>query len=190
LIHWQDDFDASRLLIPEIFYRLNISGNPIVAMINRNNLLVTGDKDIKNINRLVDIVTEQLPIETNPLSGLTLRHKQHNQSQDNQWLTFPHSAEIKPLLNLWNLNQKWRVNNYNSQLNSVRKLFNEYKVSTNVSEVYAIESKENGEIHTSCTWNFDSNYHTLLPKTDTISFVMNSKSEAMIIPWYKAFPII
>jgi len=161
---WQDDFDASRLLIPELFYRLKLCGDPVVAIPNRNCLYVTGAKDYQNLNRLAEIVTYQLEQDTKSLTGLTLTHR--NQT----WYSFPDSAINPKLLSIWNLNQKWRINRYNSQLVEVNELLKKYQQTSRLSQVYAFELKKNGEIVSTCTWNSEQKHNTLLPEADFISF--------------------
>lgn len=75
---WHDDYDASRLLVPEVFAGLPLNGNPVIAAPNRLTLLVTGDRDAGAVQRLLEraeqIVREQ-PKPQNP-APLTIRDGQ------------------------------------------------------------------------------------------------------------------
>ena len=42
---WHDDYDNSRILIPEVFVPLHLDGDPVVCLPNRNSLLVTGSEN-------------------------------------------------------------------------------------------------------------------------------------------------
>jgi hypothetical protein len=40
---WHDDYDNSRILIPEVFSPLHLDGDPVVCLPNRNSLLKDGE---------------------------------------------------------------------------------------------------------------------------------------------------
>ncbi len=49
---WQDNHDASRIALPELFYRLPLKGHPVVTVPNRDTLLVSGSEDTEGLVHL------------------------------------------------------------------------------------------------------------------------------------------
>lgn len=50
---WHDDCDNSRILIPELFAPLDLEGDPVVCLPNRNSLLVTGSENQDGIRAML-----------------------------------------------------------------------------------------------------------------------------------------
>jgi hypothetical protein len=46
---WSDNYDSSRILIPEVFDPLPLDGDPVVCLPNRNSLFVTGSENSEGI---------------------------------------------------------------------------------------------------------------------------------------------
>lgn len=67
-----DYHDASRLVLPELFVRLNLRGDPVVAVPNRSIVLVTGSRDDRGLEAIANIAREQLA-ENRPLTATLFR---------------------------------------------------------------------------------------------------------------------
>lgn len=69
---WRDNFDASRIVLPDLLDRLAIKGRPVAMIPNRDVLIVTGDRDPPALARAASLVEPQLMMPR-PLSGLAFR---------------------------------------------------------------------------------------------------------------------
>lgn len=73
---WHDDYDSSRILVPEVFADLPIQGDPVVVIPNRLTLLVTGSENTDAIRRMLQTAEEIVrsePRRQNP-APLVLRN--------------------------------------------------------------------------------------------------------------------
>ena len=67
-----DNYDAARLLLPDLLERWKVDGDPIAMVPNRNVLFMTGSNNAVALKVLVQVVAEALK-EPRPLSGIPLR---------------------------------------------------------------------------------------------------------------------
>lgn len=73
---WNDDYDSSRLLIPEIFRDLPLAGDPVVTIPNRLTLLVAGSDDhaaVRTMLARAEETVRTIPKPQNP-APLVLRN--------------------------------------------------------------------------------------------------------------------
>jgi hypothetical protein len=68
---WQDSYDATRLLLPELVTSLRVKGRHVALVPHRNVLIVTGDEDRSGLQMLAQLATtafsEPQPISVTPL---------------------------------------------------------------------------------------------------------------------------
>jgi hypothetical protein len=69
---WRDNYDASRLVLPDLIRGLPVQGEPIVIVPHRDVLLVTGSEDEAGLGRLLDLAEPALQ-ETRAVSGSQAR---------------------------------------------------------------------------------------------------------------------
>jgi hypothetical protein len=65
---WKDDYDSSRILLPDLFSGLQLSGDPVVVLPNRLTLLVAGSNDGLGIQAMLIKAEEIMRAETKPQS--------------------------------------------------------------------------------------------------------------------------
>jgi hypothetical protein len=65
---WHDDYDNSRILIPEVFVPLHLDGDPVVCLPNRNSLLVTGSKNHDGIRLMLKHAEEIVRTKPRPMN--------------------------------------------------------------------------------------------------------------------------
>jgi hypothetical protein len=75
---WRDSLDGSRLLLPGVLRRLELDGDPVVVLPNRDTLLVVGSEDAPALGWALAGALEFLEADPGALNGcpLRLRHYQ------------------------------------------------------------------------------------------------------------------
>jgi hypothetical protein len=91
---WQDNLDGSRLLLPSVMQRLQLQGDPVVVLPNRDTLLVVGSKDPQGLSWALEGALEFLNEDPRALNGCPLRLRNY------QWEPYHPKDEhpIQPLL--------------------------------------------------------------------------------------------
>jgi hypothetical protein len=91
---WQDNLDGSRILLPGVLQRLQLQGDPVVVLPNRDTLLVVGDQDPGGLSWALEGALEFLNEDPRSLNGCPLRLRNY------QWEPFRPLDEhpIQPLL--------------------------------------------------------------------------------------------
>lgn len=59
---WQDNYDTSRMLLPETFKRLKLKGDPVVFLPQRDHLVVTGADDAAGLDGAIDLIDQYLQL--------------------------------------------------------------------------------------------------------------------------------
>lgn len=70
---WNDTYDLSRLLLPELFGTLPLRGAPIALPAARNSLLVTGEDDAQGIAAMMQLADQIIESDDFPVSRLPLK---------------------------------------------------------------------------------------------------------------------
>ena len=69
---YQDDYDPSRLLLPELICSLNVTGDPVVMIPNRRTLIIAGSDDPAGLSAMADLAKRALD-QPWSISGIPLR---------------------------------------------------------------------------------------------------------------------
>lgn len=158
---WHDTFDASRMLLPELFRDLKVSGAPVVLAPTHDVLLVTGDQNELGLAKIADWAEEAV-MEPRSHSGIAFR------LEDGQWKPWlpPRNHAAFPKLRLLELQTV--ASEYARQKEILDTLLQANHRPIGVATLRAFRSPE-GELFTSSVWV--EGMSTLLPKTDRIDFI-------------------
>ena len=66
----EDNYDASRMVVTELFGELQTNGSPVVMVPNRDCLLVTGNENVEGLQLMASLAKETLK-QPRPMSGVT-----------------------------------------------------------------------------------------------------------------------
>lgn len=69
---FEDYYDASRLLIPQLFDGLEVRGDPVAIAVSRSGVVVGGSEDFDVLNAMAAFIEERAKEETRPVSNLPL----------------------------------------------------------------------------------------------------------------------
>ncbi|MDH5328058.1 MAG: hypothetical protein OEZ68_00855 [Gammaproteobacteria bacterium] len=175
---WQDDYDASRIFLPELFHRLELLGDPVITLPTRNTILVTGSKDAQGIEDLAEITRKALDEEPKVITGYALTLNNFTLEH------FPQQQDeiSKPL---YNLNQYWKSRNYEAQKHILCSYLYQKQADIFTASCLLSTNDETGFYETLSVVTKDVD--TLLPRADTLVFFDPLTDEKIVTNWSTAF---
>jgi hypothetical protein len=168
---WQDVYDISRMLLPEVLYRLPIAGRPVVFTPERNALILTGDRSESQLVSAAKCASEILVTASRQLTAhpLVLDGK--------AWLPFVLPSDAAAILTpLW---QQERAELYEQARPFIEKILEMRGQDIFVAGVLAVRKGDDGPITHIATW--PSGCDTLLPVVDVVA--MDDRGTVRQIPW-------
>jgi hypothetical protein len=166
---WHDDYDSSRILVPEVFGSLHLDGDPVVCLPNRNSLLVTGSENHAGIQAMLKHAEEIVRTKPRPMNPAPLILK-------NGEVADFFVAENSPIFN--DVERAKKVSAlfyYQQQTETLKKLYEQKGKDLFVAN-YTLNRLETGGYESLCVWS--KTVPTLLPKTDFIAFFDPTKPES------------
>lgn len=176
---WGDSYDSSRILFPELIYRLSLDGDPVAYVPNRDTLLVTGKNNVEGLRGLLKRGRETHFEQGHPVSpDLYLL-------EDGAWKTYiPEDLELH---RLWMETRRQRdAVNYAQQKEVLDKLpeYDEVFVAK-----LSLFTREDESVFSACVWPRDVD--SLLPRAEIIALVLDEGStESVMVLWDAAVPVI
>jgi len=177
---WCDVYDASRLLLTDMLYRLPIQGDPVVAIPSRNHLLVTGSRNEQGIAEITDLTVEVLTNDTRPLA------EQLFQFCDGKWLLFEGTIPGKERLNKARCLRTIGV--YEDQKKLLTQVYEKEKNDIFVASYRVYDNPELGGFIGTTQWT--RGVVTLLPKSDYLWLYCNLRKEIISVRWDAAVAIV
>jgi hypothetical protein len=169
-----DDYDAPRLLLPELIAQLPIKGAPLAMVPNRRCLLVAGDQDYNAVAAMVGAAARALQ-EPRPLGSEMLAYSQ------GKWLGIQPDGPIGK--GLRNLRIQVRAQDYKAQQGVLDQACKAANLDIFVATYQLGASKEN-DVFGYCT--LTRGVPTLLPKTDAVVLIEDPRAQPVqskVVPW-------
>lgn len=158
---WQDNHDASRIVLTDLIRGLSVRGDPIAMLPNRDILLITGSKDKDGLALILEMVEEAMQ-NPRPLTSLAFR------LEGDSWVPFlpsptsPHFHRMK-LLSVQSIG-----NDYAEQEKVLEALLEKRGEDVFIASFSARQKPDDGEVTSFCVWS--EGVDTLLPHTDQVLF--------------------
>ncbi|HLV88947.1 MAG TPA: hypothetical protein VKV39_18315 [Candidatus Sulfotelmatobacter sp.] len=176
---WGDSYDSSRMLFPELIYRLSVDGDPVVFVPNRDALFVTGRNNMAGLRLILKTGGESHFNQGHPISpDLFIL-------DDGVWRVWiPQELELH---DLWIATRRRRDQiDYAQQ----KQVLDELKDFADVFvSSFTVFTREDKSVFSGCVWPRD--VETLLPRTDMIAFVLDEENrDSFMVLWEAALPII
>jgi hypothetical protein len=181
MAEWHDSYDSSRMMLTELIYRLQVDGDPIAFVPNRDAFWVTGKDNLPGLRAVMKAGSE---------SHFNLGHSLSPDLYvlvDGKWeLYIPEDAELKSQWRLTRMRRDYL--DYDQQ----KKLLDQIHEDT--GEDYFVASytvfERPDKTHQSiCVWTRDVD--SSLPKTDAIAFILDAESKDMfVVPWERAVEVV
>jgi hypothetical protein len=157
---WNDDHDVSRLLLDKVFRGLDVRGDIVAIVPDRNRLIVTGTDDPAALAKALELALAESP---RPVSAVPLLRR---------WPTWEPLIlpEDHPCHALWSrVSTKESFEIYRQQKELLERLHEKKKEDLFVASYQVVEDTRTGLRTSYCVWGLD--VRSLLPKTDRIFFV-------------------
>ncbi|HEY8079813.1 MAG TPA: hypothetical protein VIF62_37035 [Labilithrix sp.] len=167
--HWQDEYAAERMLLPEIWEGLAVKGDPVVFLPGAERIYVIGSEDEAALGVAMHLASERTSKPRGLVEYAFVRHA-------GEWKLF------EPLARFLNRDladaYEWQK----------EKLSAAYEGDDDAPFIASVKMFRKGDEppFTVATWT--SGVHTLLPRTDRLSFVDLDKDDVVMTTWAQAWP--
>lgn len=158
----EDHYDASRLLVPDLVRELEIKGQPVAMVPNRDCLLVTGTEDSEGLQLLANLARESLK-RPRPLSGVTFS------LQGDEWSPWLPPDDHPAAEQLGALRVESMSRDYADQRSVLQQWCEIEGDSAIVSDFCITQGRRPRQLHSYCVWPIDQGT-CLLPRTDRVFF--------------------
>lgn len=176
-----DTYDASRLLNFGLVQKLNVKGDHVAMVPNRDTLLITGSDDEVGMKMMVDIAEKTLAEQPRPMAATPLR------LDGDEWVDWM-PDESHPLFNRFNaLALKYFYQEYANQKKTLEAIHEKEGTDLFVASYSAIQ-KDTGELVSYCVWS--KGVGALLPKTHKVVFVRGEKDTPALGNWDRVIEIV
>jgi hypothetical protein len=176
---WGDSYDSSRMLFPELIYRLAVDGDPVAFVPNRDALFVTGKNNLAGLRVILKTGTESHFNQGHPVSPDLF-------VLDNGiWsIWIPDDLDLREL---WMATKRRRdALDYAHQKELLDKV-------PDCQEIFlanfTVFSREDGSVYSVSVW--PKSVDASLPRAEMIAFVLDEESkDSFMVLWEAAVPII
>jgi hypothetical protein len=178
---WGDCYDTSRILVPELFHRLPLNGDPVIFLPNRDTIFVTGAYNTAALGLILKYGT---PIHFEQGHSLSPNFYVH---ADGKWSLFaPEDPAVAR--EAWAVRYRRQAIDYEQQKQYLEDMYRREKLDVFVASCQLMKRKDDS-LFTSCVWGRDVD--SLLPETEKILLGLDSKTNDFVAAaWEKAFPTV
>ena len=154
-----DNYDASRLILTDLIQQMDVDGDHVAMVPNRDTLLVTGSNDETGLQIMADLAEKALE-DPRPLGATPLR------LVDGEWVDWM-PDDGHPLRNRFlELERRFYYLEYADQKESLEQLHTKDEVDIFVATCSAVRNEETEEIFTYCVW--PEGIKAMLPVCDKV----------------------
>lgn len=165
---WRDTHDASRLLLHDLIWQLEVKGDHVAMIPHRDLLVVSGSEDTNGLRKMAEITTEALE-DPRAMTGIPVRLR------NTSWQPFFPSRDHPAYGDFKNLQVQTVVTEYTRQQELLKSLYQKTGENVFVASTIAVKDKETGVLSTVCSWA--RGVDALLPRTDMIGFTLPDEAK-------------
>ena len=165
---WNDAYDTSRLLFPDVLYQLGVGGEPVAMIPTRNRLMVASANDSAAQLTMINAARLFAEEEGRQLSAL-MYHYVNGRAVEYQ----PRDAEVAA--KLAELRRKTLAEDYAGQKDMLEKAHEKSGTDVFVASYQIISSRDTGREASFTVWTEDVD--TLLPEADLVALVSTAELE-------------
>ncbi|MFZ6721642.1 hypothetical protein [Undibacterium sp. Ji49W] len=181
---WDDAYDSSRILLPDLAYRANCGSDPVIMVPTRGRFLVTPASNKAGLFFMIVYAQECAEKEGRTVSAHMYKIK------NGQVVSYtPEDTDVAASLK--SLQTYYLAEDYGSQKDLLEALYEKNKADVFVATFTVFKNKQTGLLTSLCTWT--QSVVTLLPKTDLVALLIPGESESehrtKIITWDAAMSI-
>lgn len=158
---WKDDYDSSRILLPELFEDLPIAGQPVFCLPNRLTLLVANSDKPAAIKAMLERAEAIMQSEAKPQNSAPLTY------QDGRIVDFSPAPDSELFAPVQYAKALAAITYYEEQKNLLEQLHEKTGKDIYVGQFTAVRTPT-GQTRTFAVWL--KGVVTLLPKADAVMF--------------------
>lgn len=173
---WGDSYDSSRILLTEFIYRLDVDGDPVAYVPNRDSLMVTGKRNTSGLQVLLKVGGENHFKAGHPVSpDLYVL-------EDGVWKTYiPEDASLREM---WKATRRNRDGlDYQHQ----KKLLEKVRKDDVFIANFMMFKQQDGSGFSACVWAKDVD--TSLPRAEFLGFAV-SEDDQFMVSWDAAVAVV
>jgi hypothetical protein len=175
---WGDSYDSSRLLFSDLFYRLELGGEPVVMAPTRQSLLVASANDKVALTGMLALARVAVEKEGRQVSALMYRFEGGKPVE-----FVPQDAELAAMAQ--DLKKIFLQDDYHSQKQLLDKLNAKARLDVFVASYKLLQAKDSGRIHSYGVWT--DKVDTLLPEVDKVALVRyheeSGEPDTRVVAW-------
>jgi hypothetical protein len=172
-----DNYDPSRLLLPELIAQIDLHGDPVAVVPNRETLLVTGVENEAGLVRMGEMAMDAMKLPR-PRSGIPLRFR------NGRWETFEVPNEHPAAAIFTSLKNTTLASAYGAQERTLERKNAEAGDDVRVAE-YFMSAAADSEYVVRSMSILSKGIPTMLPETDLITLSNSNAREVTVAPWLK-----
>jgi uncharacterized protein YtpQ (UPF0354 family) len=165
---WNDAYDTSRLLFPDVVHQLGVGGDPIVMIPTRGCIMVASANDSAAQLAMIGVARQVVEEEGRQVSSLMYRYQQGRAIE-----YAPPEREVAALLA--EFRRRTLTGDYASQKEMLEKSHEKSGTDVFVASYQVLSSKQTGREASFTVWTEDVD--TLLPETDLVALVSTAELE-------------
>lgn len=166
---WQDDYDSSRILLPDLAETLSLKGEPVYTTPARNLLLITGSQDIPGLKALLTHTEKLFSEQPRPINPTPILLSKEGLVDFTVAISSP----------LYNDIQRLRLLTasfyYEGQKEQLEKLYEKKELDYFVANYTVTQNEQTGSFSSYAVWS--KGIATILPKSETVMFFDPDKPE-------------
>ncbi len=178
---WGDSYAPSRILLPEFIAAYPVEGEPVVAIPNRDLLLLAGSHDAEALEEMARRVHQAIR-QPRFMTGQTLIFS------EGSWSLFLPDPEHPAHLDLHTLHQHSMAGFYEEQKTLMNSLHEKTGIDVFVASLELVRNKESNRVRSYCVWS--DGIDTMLPESDDVMFVrmdaagnVDKENPPVSVPW-------
>lgn len=154
-----DNYDASRLVLHDLIEQMEVEGDHVAMIPNRDTLIVTGTDDEVGLAMMAEMAEKALE-DPRPLGATPVLLK------DGEWVDWMPPADHPSFGSFQELRRRYFYLEYADQKESLDRLHEKENTDIFVATCTAVRNQETDEIFTYAVW--PEGVDTLLPETDRV----------------------
>ena len=171
-----DNYDASRILLPELIGRFQVKGDPVAMIANRDNLIVAGADDCEGLDAMLKMATEALE-QLRPISSIAVRF------DGDEWVPWL-PDDSHPLYKQF---RQFYFDAMGRDYAEQKELLDRLHAKTNKNifvATFNVVQDPQGRLLSYAVWT--EHVESLLPQTDMVVFG-GMEGEPTMVPWSRAW---
>lgn len=177
-----DTYDGTRLLLLDLIRKLEVKGDHVAMVPNRDTLLITGSEDDVGLGMMYAFAEKALNEESRPMVPTPMR------LDGDEWMDWMPTDGHSLYDQFRSLELKFLHSEYEEQKSILDAIHEKNGTDIFVASYSAIEKKDTGKLLSYCVWPQD--VEALLPKTQKVVFVRGQDEMPALGRWERVIEVV